>query len=44
MVYIYKLKCEGCGYEWQSRPNKIPKCCPKCKVYKKVKVLKKVEI
>jgi predicted Zn-ribbon and HTH transcriptional regulator len=26
-------KCRLCNYEWKSRGDKIPKCCPKCKIY-----------
>lgn len=24
-------KCNKCGYEWQTRTEKIPKACPNCK-------------
>lgn len=25
--------CKKCGYEWEQRfPDRIPKCCPNCKV------------
>jgi predicted Zn-ribbon and HTH transcriptional regulator len=28
-----KHKCLRCGHEWQSRIERKPACCPRCKSY-----------
>jgi len=33
MVSGYHCKCH-CGYEWDTRTDKLPKCCPRCKSYR----------
>lgn len=32
-VTVVKHKCVRCDHEWQSRVDRLPKCCPKCKSY-----------
>ena len=33
MVTHLPCKCRVCGYEWESRLNRDPKQCPRCKRY-----------
>lgn len=36
-----KMKCQKCGYEWETKTDKKPKACPMCKQYLDRKTVKK---
>ena len=31
---VFKCTCEKCGKEWESKNDKIPDVCTRCKTYK----------
>jgi predicted Zn-ribbon and HTH transcriptional regulator len=31
VVIIMKLRCSHCGHVWETRKDKIPTACPRCK-------------
>ena len=30
---MMNLQCKRCGWNWTSRKEELPACCPKCKRY-----------
>jgi len=35
-----RVKCSHCGYKWFTKKEKVPKACPSCKQYNKIKEIK----